>query len=174
MDERMPFPLLTTQQLFILGTTGKLTFSSPFNTAISTKLITKLNGLDISTSMCSSKTIGLSLLSWASPCNEDMVKTPILNTGVPQGCVLSPLLLTMAVYLCVHHRQVCRWYHMMSRPTGRRFKAKQHGVLPTTSPSTPRRPESSLWTSRSGRYYHTDLHFRVSSYLRICAGAMTP
>ena len=66
--------------------------SSVFNTIVPTKLITKIRTLGLNTSLCNWI---LDFLKGCPQvvrvCNKKSV-TLILNTGAPQGCVLSPLL----------------------------------------------------------------------------------
>lgn len=75
-------------------------FSAAFNTVIPSKLICKLSQLSISNSLCSwimdfltnrPQTVKLGCLS-------SSIIT--LNTGVPQGCVLSPLLYSLFTHDC--------------------------------------------------------------------------
>jgi gmma-aminobutyric acid receptor subunit gamma/cGMP-dependent protein kinase 2 len=53
-------------------------YSSAFNIIVPTKLITKLRTLELNTSLCNNTSATL-----------------ILNTGAPQGCVLSTLLYSL-------------------------------------------------------------------------------
>ena len=69
-------------------------YSAAFNTIVPLKLITKLRTLGINSSLCNWI---LDILTGRSPVvrvGNTTSATLILNTGAPQGCVLSPLLLT--------------------------------------------------------------------------------
>ena len=65
-------------------------YSLEFNTIVSTKLITKLRTLGLNTSL---RYWILDILTGRP--QEVRVGTLILNTGAPQGCVLSPLLYSL-------------------------------------------------------------------------------
>lgn len=64
-------------------------FSSAFKTIIPSKLITKLHKLGINTSLCHW------ILGFLTSRKFSISSTLTLNTGVPQGCVLSPLLYSL-------------------------------------------------------------------------------
>ena len=76
-------------------------YSSVFNTIVPTKLITKLRTLGLNTSLCNW------ILDFLTECQEvvridkNMSATLILNTGAPQGCVLSPLLYSLFTHDCM-------------------------------------------------------------------------
>ena len=70
-------------------------YSSAFNTMVPTKVITKLRTLGLNTSLCNC------ILDFLKGCPQvvrvgnNTSTTPILNTGAPQGCILSPLLYSL-------------------------------------------------------------------------------
>ena len=76
-------------------------YSSAFNTIVPTKLITKLRILGLNTSLCNW------ILDFLTGCPQvvrvgnNTSATLILNTGAPQGCVLSPLLYSLFNQGCV-------------------------------------------------------------------------
>uniref|UniRef100_A0A674ED18 Reverse transcriptase domain-containing protein n=1 Tax=Salmo trutta TaxID=8032 RepID=A0A674ED18_SALTR len=75
-------------------------YSSVFNTIVPSKLITKLRTLGLKTSLCNY------ILDFLTGCPQvvrvgsNTSATLILNTGVPQGCVLSPLLYSLFTHDC--------------------------------------------------------------------------
>lgn len=75
-------------------------FRSAFNTVIPSKLITKLSDLGINTSLCNWILDFLSNRPQSVRVENHTSSTLILNTGVPQGCVLSPLLYSLFTYDC--------------------------------------------------------------------------
>ena len=75
-------------------------FSSAFNTVIPSKLITKLSHLGINTSLCNWILDFLSNRPQSVRVENHTSSTLILNTGVPQGCVLSPFLYSLFTYDC--------------------------------------------------------------------------
>ena len=90
-------------------------YSSAFNTRVPSKLIIKLETLGLNPALCNW------VLDFLTGCPQvvrvgNNISTPlILNTGAPQGCILSPLLvLPVHPRLRGHARlqlnhQVCRW-----------------------------------------------------------------
>jgi len=75
-------------------------FSSAFNTIIPSKLITKLSDLGINASLCNWVLDFLTNRPQSVRLENHTSSTLILNTGVPQGCVLSPLLYSLFTYDC--------------------------------------------------------------------------
>ena len=75
-------------------------FSSAFNTIIPSKLITKLSDLGINTSLCNWVLDFLTNRPQSVRLENHTSSTLILNTGVPQGCVLSPLLYSLFTNDC--------------------------------------------------------------------------
>ena len=65
-------------------------YSSAFDTIVPTKLITKLMTLGLNTSLCNWILDFLTGRPQVVRVGNNTSTTLILNTGVPQGCVLSP------------------------------------------------------------------------------------
>ncbi len=75
-------------------------FSSAFNTIIPQQLIHKLVQLGLNTSLCSWLLDFLTGRPQAVRVGSNTSSTITLNTGAPQGCVLSPLLFTLLTHDC--------------------------------------------------------------------------
>jgi hypothetical protein len=69
-----------------------INYSSDFNTIVPSKLITKLRALGLNPSMCNWVLDFLTGRPQAVKVGNNTSATLILNTGAPQGCVLSRLL----------------------------------------------------------------------------------
>ncbi len=75
-------------------------FSSAFNTIIPQQLTHKLAQLGLNTSLCNWLLDFLTGRPQAVRVGINTSSTIILNTGAPQGCVLSPLLFTLLTHDC--------------------------------------------------------------------------
>ncbi len=75
-------------------------FSSAFNTIIPQQLIHKLVQLGLNTSLCNWLLDFLTGRPQAVRVGSNTSSTITLNTGAPQGCVLSPLLFTLLIHDC--------------------------------------------------------------------------
>ncbi|KAK0133936.1 Tripartite motif-containing protein 16 [Merluccius polli] len=75
-------------------------FSSAFNTIIPQQLVDKLAVLGLNTSLCNWILDFLVGRPQAVRIGNRTSKTTTLNTGAPQGCVLSPLLFTLLTHDC--------------------------------------------------------------------------
>ena len=75
-------------------------FSSAFNTIIPQQLIHKLDQLGVNTSLCNWLLDFLTGRPQAVRVSGNTSSTITLNTGAPQGCVLSPLLFTLLTHDC--------------------------------------------------------------------------
>jgi gmma-aminobutyric acid receptor subunit gamma/cGMP-dependent protein kinase 2 len=76
-------------------------YSSAFNTIVPSKLITKLRILGLNTSLCNRILDFLTGHSQVVKVGNNTSATLILNTGAPQGCVLSPLLYSLFTHDCM-------------------------------------------------------------------------
>ncbi|KAK3539813.1 hypothetical protein QTP70_013299 [Hemibagrus guttatus] len=75
-------------------------FSSAFNTIIPQHLTEKLSLLGINTSLCNCILNFLTRRPQSVRIGNSTSSTTTLNTGAPQGCVLSPLLFTLLTQVC--------------------------------------------------------------------------
>ena len=78
-------------------------YSSAFNTVIPQHLYDKLQLLSLDPSMCYWLLDFLLQRSQVVKMNSIVSSTIIMNTGTPQGCVLSPLLYSLFTNDCVSH-----------------------------------------------------------------------
>ncbi len=76
-------------------------FSSAFNTVIPSKLISKLIDLGISPSLCNWTLDFLTNRPQSVRISNHTSSVLTLNTGVPQGCVLSPILYSLFTHDCI-------------------------------------------------------------------------
>jgi hypothetical protein len=74
--------------------------SSAFNTIVPTQLITKLRTLGLNTSLCNWILDFLTGRPQVVRVSNNTSATLILNTGAPQGCMLSPLLYSLFIHHC--------------------------------------------------------------------------
>jgi hypothetical protein len=78
-----------------------LDYSSGFHTIVPSKLITKLRILELNTSICNWILDFLTGRPQVVRVGSNTSATLILNTGAPQGCVLSPLLYSLFTHDCM-------------------------------------------------------------------------
>ena len=78
-----------------------IVYRSALNTIVPTKLITKLRTLGLNTSLCNWILDFLTVRPQVVRVGNNPSVTLILNTGAPQGCVLSPLLYSLFIHDCV-------------------------------------------------------------------------
>jgi hypothetical protein len=76
-------------------------YSPAFNTIVPTKLINKLRTLGLNTSFCNWILDYLTGRPQVERVGNNSSTMLTLNTGAPQGCVLSPLLFNMLTHDCV-------------------------------------------------------------------------
>ncbi len=89
-------------------------YSSAFNTIVTATLVAKLQTLGLNRSLCSWILDFLTGRSQVVRMGNNTSSPLSLNTGAPQGCVLSPLLYSLYTRLYSHtqlqcHRQICWW-----------------------------------------------------------------
>ena len=76
-------------------------YSSAFNTIVPSKLITKLRIRGLNTSLCNWILNFLTGRHQEVRVGSNTSATLILNTGAPQGCMLSPLLYSLFTHHCM-------------------------------------------------------------------------
>ena len=76
-------------------------YISEFNTIVPMKLITKLGTLGLNTSLCNWILGFLTGRPQVVRVGNNTSATLVLNTGAPQGCVLSPILYSLFTHDCV-------------------------------------------------------------------------
>ena len=75
--------------------------TTAFNTIVPSKLINKLRTLGLNASHCNCVLDFLTGHSQVVRVGNNTSATLLLNTGVPQGCVLSPLLHSLFTHNCM-------------------------------------------------------------------------
>ncbi|KAI3370888.1 hypothetical protein L3Q82_007399 [Scortum barcoo] len=75
-------------------------YSSAFNTIVPSKLVTKLRDLGLNSALCDWILNFLTSRPQAVRMGSTTSSTLTLNTGAPQGCVLSPLLYSLFTHDC--------------------------------------------------------------------------
>ena len=76
-------------------------YSSVFNTRVPSKLIIKLEVLGLNPDLCNCVLDFLTGRPQVVKGGNNISTSLILNTGAPQGCVLSPLLYSLFTHDCV-------------------------------------------------------------------------
>ena len=76
-------------------------YNSAFNTIVPSKLITELRNLGLNTSLCNWILDFLTGRPQVVRVGSNTSATLILNTGAPQGCMLSPLLYSLFTHDCM-------------------------------------------------------------------------
>ncbi len=104
-DDAIPFSLHTAlSHLDKRNTYVRMLFvdySSAFNTIVPTKLVVKLWALGLNNSLCSWILDFLRARRQEVRAGSNISSPLTLNTGAPQGCVLSPLLYSLYTHDCV-------------------------------------------------------------------------
>ena len=73
-------------------------FSSTFNTVIPQHLVNNLGAISISAPLCNWLPDFLTNRPQTVRVGQNSLEITFMNTGVPQGCVLSPLLFTLMTH----------------------------------------------------------------------------
>ena len=77
-------------------------YSSAFNTIIPSRLVMKLQDINLNPSLCRWILNFLTDRPQAVRLGQITSSTLCLSTGAPQGCVLSPLLYSLFTHDCMH------------------------------------------------------------------------
>jgi hypothetical protein len=80
-------------------------YSSALNTIVPSKLINELSSLGLNTSLCNWILDFMTAHPQVVRVGNNTSTTLILNTGAPQGCVLSPLLYSLFTHDCTARLQ---------------------------------------------------------------------
>ncbi len=139
-----------------------------FNTIIPQQLIHKLVQLGLNTSLCNWLLDFLTGRPQAVRVGSNTSSTITLNTGAPQGCVLSPLLFTLLIHDCTPSHKSNLFIRFaddtavvgkteMRQTTGARWAARPGGAVTTISLWMWRRRRRLLLTS--GKCTHSMLRW---------------
>ncbi len=101
-------------------------YSSAFNTIVPATLVAKLQTLGLNRSLCSWILDFLTGRSQVVRMGNNTSSPLILNTGAPQGCVLSPLLYSLYTHDCTATRAVVKSTFVESKtsPSPKRFESE--------------------------------------------------
>ncbi len=163
-------------------------YSSAFNTIVPATLVTKLQTLGLNRSLCSWILNFLTGRSQVVRMGNNTSSPLTLNTGAPQGCVLSPLLYSLYTHDCTatHSSNVIVKFTDDTTVIGlitdndetayreRRWVPWLNGVRWTTSHSTSTRPRRRWWISEDrAEYTHPSTRHLWSGWAALSSSAFT-
>ena len=133
-------------------------FSSAFNTSDPLILFSRLKAMNINSALCHWILDFLRNIIQSVKVNNTISCPLSLNTGAPQGCALSSLLLSIYTNDMRAHITLSKYWSMQMKPpssaslvtmlspsTTRRWNGLWTGVLKTSSILTPQKTKKWLW-----------------------------